>query len=300
MSSGERAGRRPTRKRPALTELSREQWRAVARSGYERFGELNLGDRAATLAYYGFLSLFPALIIGVALLALFGNYPSTYNSIVDTLREAAPGPAIDTIDSALRGILRNSGSAGQLLGIGLLVALISSSGATGAAIRALDAINGRRGRSIVRGRLAQLGLTLLMMGLFMIAFSALLLAGPLFASIADAAGLEESARSAVSLLRYPIGLAALLSALLLLYWLGPAGPRRHLSEHLPGAFLGALLWILASIGFSFYVSHFGSYDKTYGTIGAVIVLLVWIYVGNMALLIGALTNRELRRVRESR
>jgi membrane protein len=231
---------------------------------------------------------------------LFGNYPSTYNSIIDTLREAAPGPAIDTIDSALRGILRNNGSAGQLLGLGLVVALVSSSGATGAAIRALDAINGRRGRSIVRGRLAQLGLTLLMMGLFMIAFSALLLAGPLFTSIADAAGLEESARSAVSLLRYPIGLAALLSALLVLYWLGPAGPRRHLSEHLPGAFLAALLWILASIGFSFYVSHFGSYDKTYGTIGAVIVLLVWIYVGNMALLIGALANRELRRVRESR
>jgi membrane protein len=298
MSSGESSPRRPAPERTALTELSREQWWAVARGGYERLSELNLGDRAATLAYYGFLSLFPALIIGVALLALFGDYPATYNSVIDTLREAAPGPAIDTIDSALRGILRNNGSAGELLGIGLVVALVSSSGATGAAIRALDAINGRQGRSIVRGRFAQLGLTLLMMGLLLIAFTALLLAGPLFASVADAAGLEESYRSAVSLLRYPIGLVALLLALLLLYWLGPAGPRRRLSEHLPGAFLAALLWILASIGFSFYVSHFGSYDKTYGTIGAVIVLLVWIYGGNMALLIGALANRELRRVRE--
>jgi membrane protein len=293
------SAKRPARRTP-LTELTREEWWAIAKGGYKRFGELNLGDRAATLAYYGFLSLFPALIIGVALLALFGSYPSTYNSIIETLREAAPGPAVDTIDSALQGILRHSGNAGELLGIGLVVALISSSGATGAAIRALDAINGRRGRSMVRGRLAQLGLTLLMMALFMIAFTALLLAGPVFSSIADASGLGESSRAAVSALRYPIGLAALLSALLLLYWLGPAGPRRNIVEHLPGAFLGALLWILASIGFSFYVSHFGSYDKTYGAIGAVIVLLVWIYVGNMALLIGALANREVRRVREAR
>jgi membrane protein len=281
-----------------LREMTRAQWKAVAGAVYSRFEEVQITDRAATLAYYGFLSLFPALIVAVALLALVGSYPDTYNSIIDTLREAAPGPAVDTIDSGLRDVLQNSGSAGKLLGIGLIAALVSATGATGAAIRSLDVINGRSGRGIVRSRVAQLLLTLALMALLFLAFSALLLAGPLFSSIADAAGLEASSRTLISGLRYPVGLAALLAALLLLYWRGPAGPKRRPLEHLPGALLAAVLWVIASVGFSIYVSYFGSYDATYGVLGAVIILLIWLYVGNLALLIGALANRELRRVRE--
>jgi membrane protein len=296
MSSGERP--RVKRKQTPVRELTREQWKAVARGVYSRFSEIEITDRAATLTYYGFLSLFPALIVAVALLALFGNYPATYESIIDTLREAAPGPAVDTIDSALRNVLQNSGSAGRLLGIGLVVSLVSASGATGAAIRSLDVINGRHGRGIVGSRVAQLLLTLTLMALLLLAFTALLVAGPLFSSIADAAGLEASSRSLVSALRYPVGLAALLAALLLLYWRGPAGPKRRPLEHLPGALLAAALGLIASVGFSVYVSHFSSYDATYGALGAIIVLLIWLYLGNLALLIGALVNRELRRVRE--
>jgi membrane protein len=279
--------------------MTRGQWKAVATAVYERFGEIQITDRAATLAYYGFLSLFPALIVAVALLSLLGDFPRTYESIIDTLREAAPGPAVDTIDSALRDVLRQSGgSAGGLLGIGLVIVLVSATGATGAAIRSLDVINGREGRGIVRNRLAQLWLTLALMALLLLAFTALLLAGPLFSSIADAAGLEASSRSLVSALRYPVGVTALLAALLLLYWQGPAGPKRPPLEHLPGALLAAALAMIASIGFSIYVSHFSSYDATYGALGAIIVLVIWLYVGNLALLIGALANRELRRVRE--
>jgi membrane protein len=299
MSSGE-PSRRPTGHGPTpLREMSRAQWKAVARAIYSRFSAIQITDRAATLAYYGFLSLFPALIVAVALLGLFGSYPATYESIIDTLREAAPGPAVDTIDSALRDVLRQgSGTAGGLLGIGLVVAVVSASGATGAAIRSLDVINGREGRGIVGGRVTQLWLTLALMALLLLAFTALLVAGPLFSSIADAAGLEASSRSLVSALRYPVGVAALLAALLLLYWQGPAGPKRPPLEHLPGALLAAALGMLASVGFSMYVSNFGSYDATYGALGAIIVLLIWLYVGNLALLIGALANRELRRVRE--
>lgn len=297
MSSGDLPGPGKQEATP-LREMTRDQWKAVAGAVYSRFGEIQITDRAATLAYYGFLSLFPALIVAVALLALIGSYPDTYNSIIDTLREAAPGPAVDTIDSGLRDVLRNSGSAGRLLGIGLVAALVSATGATAAAIRSLDVINGQSGRGMVRSRVAQLLITLAMMALLFLAFSALLLAGPLFSSIADAAGLEASSRSLISGLRYPVGLAALLAALLLLYWRGPAGPKRGPLEHLPGALLAAVLWVIASVGFSLYVSYFSSYDATYGVLGAVIVLLIWLYVGNLALLIGALANRELRRVRE--
>ena len=138
------------------------------------------------------------------------------------------------------------------------------------------------------------------MALFLVAFAALLVAGPLFGSIAEAAGLGDTGRTIVSALRYPVGFAALLGALLLLYTLGPAGTRRRLIDHLPGAALAGALWVIASAAFSFYVSNFSSYNATYGTLGAVIVLLVWIYVGAVAVLIGALANRELLRVRQAR
>ena len=280
-----------------LRSLSRRQWERVAKGVYERFGEVALTDRAAALAYYGFLSLFPALIVAVALLALFGSYPETYRSIIEALREAAPGTAVDTVDSALKNVMRGGGASG-LLGFGLLFAFVTASGAIGAAIRALEAINEtREDSSFIRGNVTRLWMTVALMALMLVAFTALLVAGPLFGSIADGAGLGDTGRALVRYLRYPVGLGALLGALLLLYTLGPAGTRRRPTEHLPGALLAAFLWLLASAGFSFYVDNFGSYDKTYGTLGAVIVLLVWIYVGAVAMLVGALVNRELTRVR---
>jgi membrane protein len=283
-----------------LRELTRKQWEQVARGAYARFGEVELTDRAAALAYYGFLSLFPTLIVAVALLALLGTYPDTYNSIIETLREAAPGTAVDTIDSALRDVLQGQ-EAGGLLGLGLVLTLVTASGACGAAIRALEAINKTRSdSSFKRTSLVRLGLTLALLLLMLITFTSLLLAGPIFGSLSEAAGLGDFGRSLVAVLRYPVGVAALMGALLILYTLGPAGTRRRVIEHVPGAALAGLVWVVASAGFSFYVSNFASYDKTYGTLGAVIVLLVWIYVGAVAMLVGALVNRELRRVRGAR
>ena len=297
MPSGSKAARKPRR---GLRDLERDDFENVAKASYARFGEVGLTDRAATLAYYGFLSLFPGLIVAVSLLALLGSYPETYKSIIDTLREAAPGTAVDTIDSALNQVFQGGG-AGSLLGFGLLFSLLTASGAVGAAIRALEAINGtRRTATFVRSNLTRLWLTLALMALFLVAFAALLVAGPLFGSISEAAGLGDTGRTMVSALRYPVGFAALLGALLLLYTRGPAGSRRRLVDHLPGAAVAGVLWVIASAAFSFYVSNFSSYNATYGTLGAVIVLLVWIYVGAVAVLIGALANRELLRVRQAR
>ena len=291
------AKKRAAKKLKPLRSLTREQWEKVGKGAFARFGDVELTDRAAALAYYGFLSLFPALIVAVAALALFGSYPETYMSIMDALREAAPGEAVNTIDSALKNVLQGRG-ASSLLGFGLLFTFITASGAVGASIRALEAINQtRESASFVRSNVTRLWLTLALMGLMGVAVLALLVAGPLFGSISEAAGLGDTGRTLVALLRYPLGLVALLAALLLLYTLGPAGTRRRPVEHLPGAVLAALLWVLASVAFSFYVSNFSSYDKTYGSLGTVIVLLVWIYVGAVAVLVGALVNRELTRVR---
>jgi membrane protein len=258
---------------------------------------VQLSDRAAALAYFGFLSLFPALIVAFAALALLGDYPETYQSIMGALRDAAPGTAVDTIDSALRDVMNSSG-AQSLLGIGLIFSFITASGAIGAAIRSLEAINGTHdAATFVRSSLTRLWLTLGLMVLMLVAFVALVLAGPIYGSIAEEAGLGDFARRAVSWSRYPAGLIAALAGTLLLYTRGPAGAPRRLVDHLPGAIFAGLLWVVASVGFSFYVSHFGSYDKTYGSLGAVIVLLVWIYVSGIALLLGGLLNQQLLRVR---
>jgi membrane protein len=264
---------------------------------YSRFNEVQVTDRAAALTYYSILAVFPALIVVVSLLALLGQYPQTYESIVKTLHDAAPGTAIDTIDSGLRGALSNRSNAGVLLIAGLALALYSASGAMGAAMRALEAINhAKRGRDFLPNLGVRLGLTTLVTGLVVVAFLAVVVAGPLFGAIADAAGFPSFVKGLVGYLRWPIGIAALLTAFAIVYALGPKRtPKRDdrsLRSVLPGAAVGTALWFIVSLGFSFYVANFGSYDKTYGTLGAMISLLIWLWLGNLAFLVGALFNAE--------
>ncbi len=280
----------------------RDQWVAVAKAIYGRLGEVQVTDRAAALTYYSILSLFPALLVIVSLLALLGEYPDTYQSIVNTLREAAPGAAVDTIDSALRSSLSDRGNAGVLLVVGLALTLYSAAGAMGAAMRSLEAINrAKRSRSFLHNLGVRLGLTALLAVLVLIAFLAVVVAGPLFGSIADAAGFSGLVAGLVGYLRWPIGAAALLTAFAVVYALGPQRtPRpgdRSLLSVLPGAVIGTALWFGVSLLFTTYVSHFGSYDKTYGTLGTLISLLIWLWLGNLAFLLGALFNAESRRVK---
>jgi membrane protein len=280
----------------------RDQWVAVAKAIYSRLGEVQVTDRAAALTYYSILSLFPALLVIVSLLALLGEYPDTYRSIVNTLRETAPGAAVDTIDSALRSSLSDRGNAGVLLVVGLALTLYSAAGAMGAAMRSLEAINrAKRSRSFLHNLGVRLGLTALLAVLVSIAFLAVVVAGPLFGSIADAAGFSGLVAGLVGYLRWPIGAAALLTAFAVVYALGPQRtPRpgdRSLLSVLPGAVIGTALWFGVSLLFTTYVSHFGSYDKTYGTLGTLISLLIWLWLGNLAFLLGALFNAESRRVK---
>src|SRR5919108_4701313 len=166
----------------------REEWVAVAKAIYNRFGEVQVTDRAAAMTYYSILSLFPAMLVVVSLLALLGTYPDTYQSISSTLRDAAPGTAIDTIDSALRDSLRSRSNAGVLLVVGLALALYSASGAVGAAVRALEEINrAKRGRSFLPNLGVRLGLTALLAILILIAFMAVVVAGPPLCRISAAA-----------------------------------------------------------------------------------------------------------------
>ena len=210
--------------------------------------------------------------------------PRPTTSIVDTLREAAPGTAVDTIDSALNEVLRG-GRPAACSGSASCSRFITAPARPAPAIRALEAINETRRVGHLRPRQPDaLWLTLALMVAVLVAFAALLVAGPLFGvDRRRRRARRHTSRTASRCCRYPVGLAALLLATCsLLYALGPAGTRRRLVEHLPGRRARRqLLWVLASVGFSLYVSNFGSYDATYGSLGAVIVLLIWIYVGSL-------------------
>jgi len=269
----------------------------MAKAIYGRFGEVQVTDRAAAQTYYSILSLFPGLLVVVSLLALLGHYPDTYRSIISTLRDAAPGTAVDTIDSALRGALSNRSDAGFLLIVGIVLSFYSASGAMGASMRSLEAINhAKKGRDFLPNLGVRLGLTVLVTLLVLISFLSVVIAGPLFGSIADAAGFPPIVTGLVGYLRWPIGAAALLTAFAIVYALGPRRtPRkgdRSLRSVLPGAAVATALWFAVSLLFTLYVSHFGSYDKTYGTLGAMISLLIWLWLGNLAFLLGALFNAE--------
>jgi membrane protein len=275
----------------------RAEWIAMAKAIYSRFGEVQVTDRAAAQTYYSILSLFPGLLVVVALLSLLGSYPETYESIVNTLRDAAPGTAVDTINSALRDALSNRSNAGVLLIVGIVLSLYSASGAMGAAMRSLESINrAPKGRPFLPNLGVRLGLTVLVTLLVLVAFLSVVIAGPLFGSIADAAGFPGFVKGAVGYLRWPVGVAALLAAFAIVYALGPRRTPKHgdrsLRSVLPGAAVGTALWFAISLLFTLYVSHFSSYDKTYGTLGAMISLLIWLWLGNLAFLLGALFNAE--------
>ena len=275
----------------------RAEWIAMAKAIYSRFGEVQVTDRAAAQTYYSILSLFPGLLVIVSLLALIGHYPQTYESIINTLRDAAPGTAVDTINTALRDALSNRSHAGVLLIVGIVLSLYSASGAMGAAMRSLEAINrAKKGRDFLPNLGVRLGLTVMVTLLVLVAFLSVVIAGPLFGAIADAAGFPSFIKGLVGYLRWPIGLAALLAAFAIVYALAPhRTPKRDdrsLRSVLPGAAVGVFLWFAVSLLFTLYVSHFGSYDKTYGTLGAMISLLIWLWLGNLAFLLGALFNAE--------
>ena len=275
----------------------KQEWITMAKAIYGRFGEVQVTDRAAAQTYYSILSLFPGLLVVVSLLTLLGHYPDTYRSIINTLHDAAPGTAVDTIDSALRGALSNRSDAGFLLAVGIVLAFYSASGAMGAAMRSLEAINhAPKGRDFLPNLGVRLGLTLLVTVLVLVSFLSVVIAGPLFGSIADAAGFPPIVKGLVGYLRWPIGAAAMLAAFAIVYALGPRRtPRkgdRSLRSVLPGAAVGTAVWFAVSLLFTLYVSHFGSYDKTYGTLGAMISLLIWLWLGNLAFLLGALFNAE--------
>ncbi|HEX2235556.1 MAG TPA: YihY/virulence factor BrkB family protein [Actinomycetota bacterium] len=271
---------------------------AIGRTISRYFGE-NMTDRAAGLTYYSLLSLFPALIVVVALVGVFGQHPETTQKIIDIARELGSSRAAQTIEAPVRGVVSNKGGAGALLGVGLVGALWSASGYVAAFMRASNEIwEVPKERRFFRKLPVRLGLTVLMTVVSACAAVSLVVTGSVAEAIGRAVGLEGTAVTVWSVAKWPVLVALVAVAFALLYYGAPNVRQPPFRSLLVGALIAVVVWIAASIGFALYLSFFGSYNETYGSIGAVVVLLLWLFLSNNAVLLGALFNAERERSRQ--
>jgi membrane protein len=265
------------------------------------YREDNLSDWAAALTYYSLLSLFPAFIVSVALLGLFGEHPRTTNAVLDVIQDIGPASAVDTFRGTVEQVVKDKGGAGTLLGLGLLGSLWSASGYIGAFMRASNVVyEVEEGRPFWKKRPLQIGVTLAMALLLAVVALSIVLTGPLARSVGRQVGVEGPALTAWVIAKWPILLGMVMVMIAIPYFAAPNVRQPGFRWITPGSVLAVLVWIAASRGFGFYAANFGSYNNSYGALGGVIVLLVWLYLTNSAVLLGAEFNAELERQRELR
>ena len=279
-------------------ELSGRSWKEILKRTVKEFRDDNLTDWAAALVYYGVMSLFPMLIVLIALLGLVGQ-ASTINTMIDSLRTAGLGDVANSVEQPLNDIVANKGGAGALLGFGLLGSLWSASGYIGAFMRASNAVyEVEEGRPFWKLRPLQIAITLVGVFLLSLVSIAVVVSGPIAEAVGSALGLGDTAVSVWGVAKWPVMLIVVMAMIAALYYVAPNVRQPKLRWVSPGGVVAVLAWVLASAAFGFYVSNFGSYNKTYGTLGGVITFLVWMWISNLALLFGAELDSELERERE--
>ena len=265
---------------------------------FKRFQRDQITDDAAALTYYSLLSLFPALLFCAALLGVFGQQ-GLITDAAGYLRDAgAPEDTVDSVTSALESAQEQRGTAIVALIIGLAISLNGASGAFGAAGRALNKIfRVEEGRGFVKRKGLDLLWTLAVLALGLVTLVLIFLGGGLASDVLGKIGLGETAATIWRIARWPAALASAMTLYALVYYAAPNVEVRHFRWITPGAVVGVLLWILASGLFFVYVSNFSSYSATYGAFAGAVILLVWLWVTNIAMLFGAELNAvvDLRR-----
>jgi membrane protein len=281
------------------TALTKRSWIETLKRTVREFKDDNLTDWAAALTYYGILALFPALIALVSLVGLVADPKSITDTLTKLISSIGPVSAVDTFKGPIDQITSNRAGAGVALIAGLAVALWSASGYVGAFIRASNAIyEVEEGRPFWKLRPLQIVVTLIMVLLAALVLVALVVTGPLASAVGDAVGLSSTAVTIWNIAKWPVLVAVLLLMFGLLYHASPNVKLPRFRWVTPGSVLAVLTWAVASALFAFYVANFGSYNKTYGALAGVVVFLVWMWITNIAILLGAELNAELERSRE--
>ena len=269
--------------------------RQVALRAITRYRELEMTDRAASLTYYAMLSLFPGLLVLVTLLGIFGERRVVTDIVDYVSRHGADSTTAAALREALDRLIRTSqGALGVTLGVSVLLGINGASGAFAASGRALNVIFGvEERRGFARRKLADVGMTLVVLGLLVLVLIAVFLGGGVVDDIAGAIGLGHAGAVVWGIARWPLALAGAMLAFTLVYAYAPDIRPPRLRWVSPGATFGVVLWIVASLGFAVYIRNFSKYGTAYGAFGAAIVLLLWLYISANAFLFGAQLNAEL-------
>jgi membrane protein len=274
----------------------KDWWHTLKRTVSE-FRDDGLMDWAAALTYYAVLAIFPALIALVSILGLVGA--SATDPLLENLTDLAPGPANEIITNAIDEITASRGAAGVAFVLGLLGALWSASGYVGAFSRASNVIYEiEEGRSFWKLRPQQIGITFVLILLLAAMALGVVISGPIAEEVGNVVGAGDTAVTIWEIAKWPVIAAVVVGIFALLYYAAPNVRQPGFKWITPGGVLALVLWLAASAAFALYVANFSSYNATYGSIAGVIVFLVWLWISNLALLLGAELNAELERARE--
>jgi membrane protein len=274
--------------------------RAVVWRSLKSFYDDQMTHHAAALTYYALMSIFPAGLVALSLLVLLGQYPDTYNAIVDYLRDVAPASVVDPLDRSLRDALQSRGTAATALAISVPLALYGLTGALEGTRRALNVVFGLQGqgRSFVRRKTIDVLFSILLMALVLASLVMVLVGGSFARDLLGFAGLGSTAADVWNVARWPGAVLMAMLVFALIYYVTPDVKQRAFHLLTPGAVVGVLLWLLASLAFSLYVARVADVGAFYGAFTGAILLVGWLWLTNVALLYGAELNAEIENQRE--
>jgi membrane protein len=288
---------REQRKPDQPTELPRRAWPEVLKRTLREYKTDNLGDLAAALTYYGVLAIFPMLIVIVSLLGLLGR--SVTQSLIQNIGKAAPSDARQIFTKAVENIQSNRSTAGVLFIVGLALALWSASGYIAAFMRASNVVwDVEEGRPIWTTIPLRIAVTLITVVLLTITAAAVVFTGGLADQLGNVLGVGHSAVTIWDIAKWPVLVLVVAFILAILYWAAPNVRQPGFRWVTPGGLIAVGLWVIASGAFAFYVANFSSYNKTYGAMASVIIFLVWLWITNTVILLGAELNAEIERGRQ--
>ena len=297
---GHRAHRFPRRGKPRrFRDLRVGAWRRIAKRTFDQYRADGVTNLAAALTYRSVLSLFPGMIALVALLGVVGQYPQTFNAVLQIAGSIAPQSTVQTISGPVRHVITNKGGAGALLGVGLVATVWAASGYVGTFSWAANVMwEARRGRSWYRQWPFNIAVTLFALVLATFVLSALVLTGPVARAVGSQLGVGATALEVWSIAKWPAIVVVVTLMISGLYYIAPNVRPPSWRWLTPGAMLAVTAWAITSAGFGAYIAHFSSYNKAYGTLGAVITFLIWLWLTNTAVLLGVELDSEIERERQ--
>jgi|HubBroStandDraft_6_1064221.scaffolds.fasta_scaffold01170_14 membrane protein len=279
---------------PAYTLWLVKRARWVARRSVVAFYDDQATHHAAALTYYALMSLFPLLLLAVSLLGVLGEFPSTYNAIVGHLHGVVPAVTLAPLTAAVKAALKDRGTAAVALALAVATALYGGTGYLEAVRRALNVVfDAQHGRSFVRRKLTDVASLFVLLALLLTTLVLMFAAGGVANRV-----LGSEAGSVWRIARWPGAFASALLVFSFIYYVTPDVHHRAFRWILPGAFAGVAVWLTASAAFSEYLANFKSFNVTYGSFAAAIILLVWLWLTNLALLLGAEINAQIERANQ--